>query len=160
MDAGVRRSRTRTTVAMLLVVVHLGGCFRWVPATTTQPGAPITVSINDRGRVGLAESIGPGVQRIRGHMRENAEDRIVLAMESVEFSDVNVTVLMPRERVEIPRDYINEVRERQLSTSRTILAAVIAAAGLIATSFIVVSGFGSDDDARRPDEGGGNGQTQ
>lgn len=152
------RTPVRTAIALLLLVLQLGGCFRYVPVATAQPGSLVTVSINDRGRVALAESIGPGVRELTGQLRENDDDRVVLALRTVTFMDVNVPVVMERERVEIPREYMFQLRERQLSRSRSILAGVLVAAGIVAASFIAIAGFGGDDAGDRVPGGPGDPQ--
>jgi hypothetical protein len=143
---------------MLLLAIHLGGCFRYVPVGSPQPGALVTVGITDRGRVELAEGVGPGVRRISGQVLESSDDRLVMSITTVEFMDVNVPVVMERERFEISRDYVTEVRERQLSRSRSILTGVLVAAGLVAATFIAIAGFGGDDPTDRVPPG--NGETQ
>jgi hypothetical protein len=155
----LRRSPLRTGIAMLLLAIQLGGCFRYVPVSTVQPGSLVTVGITDRGRVGLADSLGPGVRRISGQLLAASDDRYVIAVHSVEFMDVNVPVRIERDRFEVPRDYVGDVRQREMSRSRTILAGVLVVAGLVIASLVAISGFGGDDPSDRPN-GPGGGDTQ
>ena len=143
----------------MLLTVHLGGCFRYVPVGSTgaEPGALVVVEINDAGRVALVEALGPGARRIHGQLRESSESAIVLTLNSVEYLDLNVAVRMNGERVEVPRAYIAGYRQRQLSRSRTVLTVALVAAGLLATTLIAISGFGGDDPGDKPGGGGGNG---
>jgi hypothetical protein len=149
------RRPLRAGVAVLLLVLQLGGCFRYVPVSTVEPGSLITLQINDRGRVELEEEVGPGVLSITGQVREVSDERYVMATHSIEFADIAVPVRIERERVVIERAHVAQVRERQLARTRTIITGVIVVIALVATSLITISGFGGDDDGGRTDPPGG-----
>lgn len=136
----------RASVALLLLLPHLTGCFHHVPAAPASlpSGAEVSVGITDRGRVELAETMGPGVRRIGGSLVESNDTLLVVSVASVEYYELGFPARWAGERVEISRDLISEVRERRLSRSRTALfAAVIVAAG-IAVSFLGLQGAGGD----------------
>jgi hypothetical protein len=154
MTSAVRRP-LRAGVAVLLLVLQLGGCFRYVPVSTVEPGALITLQVNDRGRVALEEDVGPGVLSITGQVREISDERYVMATRSIEFADIAVPVRIERERVVVERAYVAQVRERQLARTRTIITGVIVVIALVATSLITISGFGGDDEGRGTDPPGG-----
>jgi hypothetical protein len=149
------RKPLRAGVAVLLLVLQLAGCFRYVPVGTVEPGSLITLEINDRGRVALEDELGPGVLAITGQVREIADERYVMATHSVEFADITAPVRIERERVIVERAHVAQVRERQLARTRTIITAVIVVIALVATSLITISGFGGDDDGGRNDPPGG-----
>jgi hypothetical protein len=162
-DARARvRSRTRrgrSFVALVLLALHLGGCFSYVPVSpaTMTPGATVSVGINDRGRVALTEQLGPGALRVHGQLLESSDSAATLSVSSIEFLDLSVPAQMAGERVEIPREYAADFRQRELSRSRTVLTIVLAAAALVATSLIAISGFGGDEPGDKPGNGGGGG---
>lgn len=159
--AGFGRSPFRRAAGVILLTVHLGGCFRYVPVggTPVPAGSVVSVAVNDRGRVALADEIGPGVMKVHGRFIESTDSAIVLSMSSVEFMDLGVAVRMNEERVQVPREFVTELREKRLSRSRTWLTVALIGAGLVAASFVAITGFGGDVPGDRPD-GGGNGQHQ
>lgn len=158
---GQSRSAGRACIAMVLLAVQLGGCFSYVPVggEVVPAGAQVTVGINDRGRIGLTEAVGPGVRTIHGQLITSTDSMLVLSMSSVEFFDLNVPARMAEERVEVPREFVADFRERRLSRSRTWLTAGLVAVGLVAATLIGIAGFGGDEPGDRPGNGG-NGEGQ
>ena len=143
-------------MAVFLLSLQLGGCFRYVPVTSGAPsGAQVSLAINDAGRVALAEQIGPGLRKIHGQLREASDSIIVVSLTSVEYFDLNAAARMAGERAEIPRRYVSEFRERQLSKPRTFLTIALVVAGLAAATLIGITGFGGDGPGDRPDNGNG-----
>ena len=61
---GGRAARAR--IALGLLLLQLTGCYQYVPVGTPQlpAGALVSVGLNDRGRVELADRIGPGVRTL------------------------------------------------------------------------------------------------
>jgi hypothetical protein len=153
--------RFRSGVALVLVAIQLGGCFRYVPVggAPVPAGTRVSLAINDAGRVALAEEIGPGIRTIHGDLREATDSVIVVSLSSVEYYDLSVPARMAGESREIPRRYVSEFRERQLSRSRTWMTIGLVVAGLVVGSLIAITGFGTDDPSDRPN-GGGNGDNQ
>jgi hypothetical protein len=148
--SGVRLRRA--AVAVVLATGQLAGCYHYVPVS--QPaaavGAAVSLGINDRGRVALTDAVGPGVRRMEGRVLENTDSSLVVSVVSVQHIDLGVPAKWAGERVEVGRDFVNELRERRFSTTRTGIALGLVAAGAVAVSFIAIEGFGSDG-------GGGNG---
>jgi len=155
---GTARS-VRSGVAVALLVPHLAGCFHYVPAGAAPlpGGTEVSVGITDRGRVALTEDVGPGVRRIGGRLLESTDTSIALAVTSVQYLDLDITARWAGERVELSRDHVGEIRERRLSRSRTWAAVGLAAAGLVASTLIAISGFGTDTGSNVP-PGDGQGQ--
>jgi hypothetical protein len=147
----------RGSIAMVLLVPHLTGCFQFVPVSRSDvpSGAEVSLGITDPGRVALAEPIGPGISRVDGRIVENRDTSIVLAVTSVRFIDLDVTMYRDGERVEIAHRHISEIRERRLSQSRSWIAAGVAAAGVAALLLISIVGFGGEDIPDRPGNGDG-----
>src|SRR5690606_24657484 len=131
---------------LLLLTLQLAGCYQYVPVSTERPAAGTTVyvALTDRGRVELAEELGPGVQRVHGTLSNMSDTDYVLALKAIEFQDLDVRARMDGREVAIPRDLVAEFRERQLSKSRTWLTIGLVAIGLAAASFITIAGFGDD----------------
>jgi hypothetical protein len=155
-----RRGSLRAGVAVLLLGVHLGGCFHYVPPmqSAPAPGAEITFGVTDRGRVELTPVFGPGLQRVGGRLLESTDTTLVLSVATVDYIDLGITARWAGERVEVRRDLIADVRERRFSAGRTAVAAVMATAVAVAVSLIAIRGFGGDTPPDRPDPG--NGQQQ
>src|SRR5690606_2919060 len=85
------RTPLRRWLAAGLLILHIGGCYSYVPVGNTQlvPGTHVSVALNDQGRVGMASDVGPGVLRITGQLRENHDTLIVMSMNSVNYMDLN-----------------------------------------------------------------------
>jgi hypothetical protein len=164
--AGRRRSRAvrtrpfRAALALLVLLPQLTGCYQYVPAGS-QPlprGAEVSVSLSDAGRVAMADEVGPGVRRIGGTLLQQGDTSVLLSVRSVEYLDLAVTAQWAGEEVEVPRRHIAELRERQLSRTRTWVTIGLVVAGLIASTFVAISGFGDDEGPTTPGDGD-NGQT-
>jgi hypothetical protein len=145
--AGGRFSRAlRASVALLLLLPQLTGCFHYVPASPAAlpSGTEVSVGITDRGRVALTETVGPGVRRIGGNLVETTDTTLALAVSTVEYFDLAFPARWAGERVEIPRDLISDVQERRLSRSRTALMTAVIVVAAIGVTFLGITGFGGD----------------
>lgn len=151
----------RAPVAVTLLIVQLAGCYTYVPAAgrAVPAGAQVSAGVTDRGRVGLAEIVGPGALRINGRVLSSSDTALVLDVTRVQFIDVGVPVSWEGEPVALNRDFLSDVRERTFSRSRTWITVGVAALGLVLASTLALTGFGSDDPPtdRVP---GGNGENQ
>jgi hypothetical protein len=131
----------------------LSGCYtyRQVSAAPT-PGAHLAFDLNDQGRVGVAPQMGPEVARIEGVLARSSDSGYVVQVASVTGIGGGQTK-WGGEPVTLRPEYVKAVSERQLSRRRTVVAASIATAAVvafIATREIVGSGSS-------PGEGTGNG---
>jgi hypothetical protein len=140
--------RAGRAMAAVLLAAHLAGCYRYVPVTSTDVpvGTQVSVGINDSGRVALQEPVGPGVRRLDGAVLAKTDTTLVLGVNGVEYFDLPTRVRWDGERVLLSRSFINEVRERRLSKSRTWLTIAGVVVGGILVSTLAISGFGTDDD--------------
>ncbi|HEX6308599.1 MAG TPA: hypothetical protein VFZ69_10455 [Longimicrobiales bacterium] len=156
-----RRNHARAGIAGLLLMLQLTGCFTYVPVTGTAvpEGSRVALAVTDRGRVALAEPVGPGVRRIEGDMMSMTDTSVVLSVSSIQYMDLAVPARWAGERLEISRDYIGEMRERRLSRSRTWLAIGLGALAAVGVAFVAIEGFGGDGIGDRPDDPG-NGSSQ
>ena len=153
-----RRRVARARIALGLLFLQLTGCYQYVPVGTPQlpAGALVSVGLNDRGRVELAERIGPGVRSLGGAVVTTTDSAMVLAVSTVDYMDVPVPVRWNGERVLLSRGFLNEVRERRLSRSRSLIMAAVLTIGAALVSTLALTGFGSNSDSGGP--GGGDDQ--
>lgn len=150
----------RASVAILLLSLHISGCFHYVPVTQAAlpSGKEILVGITDRGRVELSPVFGPGIRRVRGDVLESTDTSLVLAVTSVQYLDTDMPAPWDGSRIEIARDFIADIREQRLSRPRTLIMVGLVAVTAVAASMIALSGFGGDPGSDRPGNGGGDQQ--
>lgn len=120
----MRRTRCR---AGLLALVWLPSCYTYVPVESPTPpvGETVSFEITDRGRVGLAERMGSGIRSIEGRVIGAEGDRYVVNVFRVATID-GTSSAWSGETIRLERDFVSRARERQLSRSRTWLAAAVA----------------------------------
>lgn len=154
---GVPARSVRAGAAILLLAPHLVGCYHHVPVanSATPIGTTISVGVTDRGRAGLSDLLGSGVQRISGRVVESTDSVLVLSVTSAEYFNQPLPARWAGERVELSRDFVSDIRERRLSRSRTWIIAGIVAALAVAASVIVIGGaFGGEPGDHNPGGGG------
>lgn len=135
------------------------GCYTYHPVAAPEvaPGAEVTLSITDRGRVALGDSLGPGVAQVTGRVSERNDSALVLHISAVEYLNGQLN-RWNGERVAVAQDLVGSARERRFSRSRTWLAVggtiagVALLAGLVS---LVASGFDDGGGTRPPGNGGG-----
>ena len=86
------------------------------------------------------------MRRLDGAVLAKTDTTLVLGVNGVEYFDLPTRVRWDGERVLLSRSFINEVRERRLSKSRTWLTIAGVVVGGILVSTLAISGFGTDDD--------------
>jgi hypothetical protein len=146
----------RAAVAILLLLPQVTGCYTYVPVTSSSvpAGTLVSAAVTDRGRVELAERIGPGVRRIGGSVVAATDTSIALSVNTIQYLDLGVPLKWSGERVQLSRGLLTDVRERKLAKTRTFVMVGLVTAGLIATSLIAIKGFGGDSPNNRPGGGG------
>lgn len=158
---GTARS-VRAIVGMILLTPHLTGCYQYVPVREPVPpvGSEVTLRLTDQGRIALTQAVGPGVLDMRGHVLANTDTSMVLAVQTVNFIDLAIPARMNGLRVEVPRAFAFDLRERRLSKGRSIVAAGLAflVVALASTIGLTVAG-GGDIPIDMPNEGGGGNQS-
>lgn len=151
----VLRRRSRWLVALPAL---LAGCYAYVPsAVTPAPGTVLAFELTDRGRVGVADSLGPEVLVVEGTVVSATDSAYVMKVSAVETLRGR-RAKWSGEQVTIRREYVNRVSERRISKQRTALVAGSAAAaviGFIVTRDLVGGGGGGEGNGG----GGGGGQT-
>jgi hypothetical protein len=128
------------------------GCYVYTPVSTTPvTGSTLAFELNDRGRVGLGQNIGPSARTIEGTLQPNGDSAYALHVLSVGYLN-GQTNKWNGEQLSVSKDFVRDVRERHFSKSRTWLTAGAVTAGIVA--FLAsrnLLGFGAPE--RQP--GGG-----
>jgi len=140
---GQRRFWSGCLLAFLLGVTS--GCYEYGPApANAMPGTRVLLELNDRGRVGLGNSIGPTGGIVEGTLQSNSDSTYSLLVKRVEYLNGQSNA-WNGEPLVVPKDFVGNARERTVSASRTWLAA--SAVALAAVAFISsrhLLGFGSE----------------
>jgi hypothetical protein len=140
--------------AVALLSAPLVGCHVDIPvATTPQPGARFVFDLNDRGRVGVADSLGPEVARVQGRLVSSSDSLYVVRIDEV-VGIRGQRTHWSGETIGLRRDYVKDVSERRLSNKRTALViggATAAVIAFIATRDLFGFGGGGNDNGRPPD---------
>lgn len=109
----------------------------------------MVATFNDRGRVAVADSIGPSAQRVEGTVRARSDSTLLLAIASVSYLNGERTK-WAGEAVTLRLNSLGSLQERRFSRSRTGL--VVGAAVALVGSFIATRTLGKDrgDDINDP----------
>jgi hypothetical protein len=106
----------------------------------------VSFIISDQGRVGLGDRMGPGIARIEGRMVGTEGDLYVVNV----FRTAEIggsTSVWSGEEMRLNRNFVSRLEGRQLSKTRTWLAA--GAATSVVVAFIMTRGlaglFGGDE---------------
>ena len=138
-------------VAVVLGTVQLlSACYQYIPVRSTPTvGSQVGFDINDEGRVGLREQLGPGVARLEGRLTAVEGDTMVVQASSV--TQIRGRP-MPADsvRVRVSKGFVEAIDERRLSRSRTYIVLGIGAA--IVATFLGTKGFGKGPGSDPPGE--------
>ena len=123
-----RKSRLGVAAAALSATQ---ACYNYVPLETTTPpvGERIAFEISDRGRVGLSNRFGPGLAQIEGTLVGNQGNDYVINVYRVSQISGS-SAIWSGEETRLDREYVGQVRSRQLSKLRTGLLIGGLAAGV------------------------------
>ena len=105
------------------------GCYVYVPVDgTPAQGQYVGLDLNDRGRVGLGESLGPAASRLEGTIMQASNDSAFqLSVKSVSYLNGQKNP-WTGELLLVRRDFVRNVQGRSLSRSRSVLLGVAALA--------------------------------
>jgi hypothetical protein len=147
-----RSSRVgRRSAALLLLTVHLAGCYSYV--AMTEPlipvGREVAVAIGEAGSSQIADLIGPGANRVYGRVVVSTDTSLTLAVSAVQHESLAVPVSWAGQQVTLHRGFIRNVQIRTLSRTRSAIAGGLLVVGALAASLLVVSGYGSEDGGNR-----------
>ena len=115
--------------------------------TLTPPvGQTVSFIISDQGRVGLGDRMGPGIARIEGKVLGTEGDQYVLSVFRTSAIG-GATSVWAGEEMRLNRNFVSRLEGRELSKTRTWVAAGVATSVVVA--FIMTRGltgiFGGDE---------------
>lgn len=124
------------------------GCYVNTPIVSApQPGAVLNFDLNDRGRVGLGDNLGPAVLSIQGTLGSQTDSVYAIGVSQVGYLN-GQSNKWNGEALTIPKAFVRDVSERKYSRTRTYLVAAAAAAGFVAfAASRNLLGLGSPDRA-------------
>ncbi len=114
----------------------------------------LLVELNDQGRVGMGERVGPGSTSIEGMLNSSPDSVYSFNVLAVTYFN-GVSNRWSGERLSVSKDFVRVVKERQFSRSRTFVTAAAIVGGSIA--FIAsrgLFGFGNTDKQPGPPDPG------
>jgi len=152
----VRARQLRAALAGVLLLPTVTGCYTYRPIWTGEPapGSVITFGLTDRGRVALSDRLGPGARNVTGLLKSATDSAYVISVSKVTYIEGDRVAKWSGEQVDVSRNDISGVAERQLSKSRSWLAAGVVAGALAMASAIVIKGTAGPDPSTRPTGGG------
>jgi hypothetical protein len=133
------------------------GCYVNTPVVAVPaPGTQLDLELNDRGRVGLGESVGPAATTVEGVLQTQTDSAYMIRVASVGYVN-GQSNKWNGEPLTIQKDFVKDVSEKRFSRSRTLLAAAVSAVGVVAFAVTrnLIAGGNSDRD-----KGGGGGDGQ
>lgn len=146
--SAIRRPRLRAAAALLAALHLFSACYSYVPVRQAPaPGAPLSLTLTDEGRVAHAAALGPGIMQVTGVLKGMDGDTYVVNVSAVtpirgqELPVTGITVSLA------PGD-VTDVRERTFSRKRT--AIVVGSALAVIVTFLATKGFKS---GQTPPEG-------
>lgn len=120
------------------------------------PGDRLDLELNDRGRVGLGENIGPAAITVAGELQEQTDSAYMIRVASVGYVN-GQSNKWNGEPLTVKKDFVKDVSERKLSRGRSFLAAGILT-GVVLTFALTRNLLGAGNSDREPGGGGGNDQ--
>lgn len=118
--------------ALTLLVALGGGCYEYVPVSQPAPymGRRVQIVLTDAGAVALASQLGPSVESLEGTLLGDSSESyrvgvIATRLRSGSENDWRGEI------VTVPHALVSSLSERRFSTSRTLFAGTLAAAGAI-----------------------------
>lgn len=137
-------------------VAAVSGCYVYTPAPSAPAvGTHVLLEINDRGRVGLGDSIGSGAKMIEGTTIMSPDSAYALRVSRIQYL-TGQSNSWTGERLMIPRMFVTNAREEKFSTSRSVLAGTLVTTAIV--TFITsrnLLGFGTSPTDKGGTGGGG-----
>ena len=138
----VVRIATAATAAFLA-----SGCYAYVTPSPSQSerltGRQVQATLTDSGSVVMAAKVGPAVEQLRGSVVAEDLTSLSVAMDESVHRD-GTGAPWRQEVVQVPRPLIREVDIRGFSPTRTLFAAFLTSAALIAVEKGFLKGGGSN----------------
>lgn len=159
MEGGSSAPSTPAVFRGLILAFLLGvsqGCYVYPPVSTAPaPGQQLRFELNDRGRVGLGESIGNSAERLEGVLLSDSDSAYSVKVVSVTYLN-GQSNRWNGESLLVSKAFVRDVKEREFSRSRSFLTAAAVVGGavlLIITRGLL--GSGTPDTDKGPPGGGG-----
>lgn len=151
--------RRRFAGALLLAFLNgvASGCYVNTPIVAAPaPGDRLDLELNDRGRVGLGENIGPAAINVEGLFQSQTDSAYLIKVASVVYVN-GQSNKWNGEQLSVQKDFVKDVSERKFSRSRSFLAGGILT-GVVLAFALTRSLLGAGNSDRDPGGGGGNDQ--
>lgn len=133
------------------------GCYINTPIVAAPvAGDRLDLELNDRGRVGLGESVGPAATTLEGMLQSQTDSAYMIRVASVGYVNGRSNK-WNGEPLTVQKDFVKDLSERRFSRGRSLLAAGILTAGVLAFA-LTRNLLGAGNTDRDPGGGGGNGQ--
>ena len=141
-------SRGSLRVATMLVAgVLVSGCYAYntphLGESEHLTGRQVQATLTDSGSVVMAAKVGPAVEQLRGSVVAEDLTSLSVAMDESVHRD-GTGAPWRQEVVLVPRPLIREIELRGFSPSRTLFAAFLTSAALIALEKGFVKGGGAN----------------
>lgn len=151
------RSSRVAAFAVILGSTLALGCYTFVPsqASYVTPGQPVSLEINDLGRINLTPIIGADVARVTGTLVQQGNSDYTVRVDELTYLK-GKSSQWSGEAVTIKQDFVRAVYQRKFSSGKTV-AAVLAGAGIVAGAIVTKNINGSGDsggDTKIPPGGG------
>ncbi|HUQ19127.1 MAG TPA: hypothetical protein VM099_05890 [Gemmatimonadaceae bacterium] len=107
----------------------------------------MAIDLNDQGRLGLGQDIGPAAKQVEGTVRKDTDSAYALSVRKVSYLNGQSNP-WTGEQLTVRKSYIGFAQERKYSRSRSYLAAAAAigaAAALILTRTVFAPGSAPRD---------------
>ena len=139
------------SVAALPLVV--AGCYKYVSTDLAglSPATAVSVELSTRGTMNVASKIGENVVAVEGSVTQVSQSSLTLSLHGVRRRGDNATSTWNGESITLASDEIADVKRRQLSRSRT----VVASAAFAAASVGIVVGIAKSKGDASGTSGGG-----
>jgi hypothetical protein len=131
-------------VPLVVAAAVMLGCQSYTPVTLSSvpAGTSVRLSLTDRGRVALGQTVGSGVESLEGTVRTVDSGTVQLAVDRVRGID-GTDRRWNQELVTVPRDAVATASVRKVSIVRSALVAAGLAGGvLLVTSISGENGVG------------------
>src|SRR5438093_10404901 len=112
----------------------LVGCYNYLPLRRSSlvPSTYLAVTLTESGSEELAPYLGPNAHVVRGRYLAATDRGLALSVESVESPRGDIA-RWAGETVVVPREFVWEVEQRQVSQCRMVLIAGVGGEGLVRT---------------------------
>ncbi|HET9727598.1 MAG TPA: hypothetical protein VFP28_11830 [Gemmatimonadales bacterium] len=133
----MRRRRALARLAPLL----LAGCYTYrpLPAPVPAAGTRVQIALTDDGSDSLSSRIGPGIDLVSGDVIRADTGSVTLAVRAIENRRGERDDWLG-EAVVVPRRFVRDIEQRQMSLGGTGLLGGAIAAGLVAATAAMGSG--------------------